>query len=151
MSTPPTARPPQDLTRTVLAVLSLGGIIAVSIWILKPFLPALIWAVMVVVATWPLMLKAQAYLWGRRALAVTAMTLTLLCVFIVPVLLAVVTIAENADRITGWLKTLASMHVPPPPAWVAGLPVVGERLTALWQQIAVEGYSELAARAAPYV
>jgi predicted PurR-regulated permease PerM len=151
MNSPPTARPPQDLARTVLAVLSLGGIIAISIWILKPFLPALIWAVTVVVATWPLMLKAQAYLWGRRALAVTAMTFALLCVFIVPLLLAVVTIAENADRITGWLKTLADMQVPPPPHWVAGIPLVGERLASVWQQVAVEGYSELAARAAPYV
>jgi len=151
MNPPPTARPPQDLARTVLAVLSLGGIIAISIWILKPFLPALIWAVMVVVATWPLMLKLQAYLWGRRALAVTAMTLALLCVFVVPLLLAVVTVAENAERITGWLKTLAGMQVPPPPHWVAGIPLVGERLASVWQQVAVEGYSDLAARAAPYV
>jgi predicted PurR-regulated permease PerM len=151
MDQQPSATPTQDLARTVLVVLSLGGLIAVAIWVLRPFLPALIWAVTIVIATWPLMLKAQAYLWGRRALAVAAMTLALLCVFILPVLLAVVTIAENADRITGWLKTLASMHVPPPPAWVAGLPFVGERLAALWQQIAVEGYSELAERAAPYV
>jgi len=43
------------------------------------------------------------------------------------------------------------MQVPPPPDWVAGLPVVGERVAAVWQQVAVEGYSELAARLAPYV
>ncbi|HXZ50537.1 MAG TPA: AI-2E family transporter YdiK [Burkholderiales bacterium] len=151
MDQQPSGTPTQDLARTVLAVLSLGGLIAVAIWVLKPFLPALIWAVMIVVATWPLMLKLQAYLWGRRALAVTAMTLALLCVFIVPLLLAVVTIAENADRIAGWLKTLAGMQVPPPPHWIAGIPLVGERLASVWQQVAVEGYSELAARAAPYV
>ncbi len=151
MDPQPTARLTQDLARTVLAVLSIGGLIGVSVWILKPFLPSLIWAVMIVVATWPLMLKAQRYLGGRRALAVIAMTLALLLVFIVPILLAVVTIAENADRITSWLKTLASMQLPPPPDWVASLPLVGERIAALWQQVAVEGYSELSARLAPYV
>jgi len=135
----------------VLAVLSIGGLIGVSVWILKPFLPSLIWAVMIVVATWPLMLRLQRYLGGRRTLAVAAMTLALLCVFIVPILLAVVTIAENAERITGWAKALASMRVPPPPDWVAGLPLAGERLAAVWQQVAVEGYSELSARLAPYV
>ena len=151
MDPQPTARPSQDLARTVLAVLSIGGLIGVSVWILKPFLPSLIWAVMIVVATWPLMLKVQGYLGGRRVLAVIAMTLALLLVFIVPILLAVVTIAENAERITGWVKTLASMQVPPPPAWVANLPLVGERVAAIWQQVAVEGYSEIAARLAPYV
>jgi predicted PurR-regulated permease PerM len=144
-------RPTQDLTRTVFAVLSIGGLIGVSVWVLKPFLPSVIWAVMVVVATWPLMLKVQAYLGGRRVLAVIAMTLAMLLVFVVPFLLAVVTIAENAERITDWLKALASMQVPPPPAWVSGLPLVGERIAALWQQIAVEGYSELSVRLAPYV
>jgi len=151
MNPQPTARPTQDLARTVLAVLSIGGLIGVSVWILKPFLPSLIWAVMIVVATWPLMLKAQAFLGGRRAFAVIAMTLALLLVFIVPLLLAVVTIAENAERITGWIKALASMRLPQPPDWVANLPLVGERIIAIWQQVAVEGYSELSARLAPYV
>jgi predicted PurR-regulated permease PerM len=150
MDPQPATRPPQDLARTVLAVLSIGGLIGVSVWILKPFLPSLIWAVMIVVATWPLMLKVQGYFGGRRALAVVAMTLVLLLVFIVPILLAVVTIAENAERITGWAKTLASMQVPPPPDWVANLPLVGERVAAIWQQVAVEGYGELSARLAPY-
>ena len=150
MDPQPSARPTQDLTRTVLAVLTMGGLIGISIWVLRPFLPSLIWAVTIVVATWPVMLRVQAYLGGRRALAVVAMTFALLLVFIVPILLAVVTIAENADRITDWLKTLAAMQVPPPPDWVASLPVVGERVAAVWQQVAVEGYSELAARLAPY-
>ena len=150
MNPPPIVRPTQDLTRTVLAVLSTGGLIGLSIWILKPFLPALIWAVMIVVATWPLMIKVQGYLWGRRALAVSAMTVALLLVFIVPILLAVLTIADNADRITGWVKTLAAMRLPPPPDWVARLPLVGDRIVVVWQQVAVEGYSEIAARLAPY-
>jgi len=150
MDPQPSARPTQDLTRTVLAVLTMGGLIGISVWVLRPFLPSLIWAVTIVVATWPVMLRVQAYLGGRRALAVVAMTFALLLVFIVPILLAVVTIAENADRITDWLKTLAAMQVPPPPDWVASLPVVGERVAAVWQQVAVEGYSELAARLAPY-
>jgi predicted PurR-regulated permease PerM len=151
MDPQPTARPTQDLARTVLAVLSIGGLIGVSVWVLKPFLPSIIWAGMIVVATWPLMLKLQAYLGGRRVLAVVAMTLALLLVFIVPILLAVVTIAENAERITGWLKALASMQLPHPPDWVAGLPLIGERTVAIWQQVAVEGYGELSARLAPYV
>jgi len=58
---------PRDLTQTTLAVLVIGGLLIASFWILKPFLSALIWAAMIVVATWPLMLKVQAGLWGKRS------------------------------------------------------------------------------------
>ena len=63
----------------------LGALIVASFWILRPFLAAAIWATMIVVATWPVMLWFQARLWRRRrALAVAAMTLILLLVFVVP-------------------------------------------------------------------
>src|SRR5574340_83603 len=94
---------PRDLTRTVLAVLSIGMLIAASFWIVRPFLPAVIWATMIVVASWPLMLRVQARLWGSRALAVTVMTLALLFVLIVPLALAVGTIVSNADEMVGWV------------------------------------------------
>ena len=45
-------------------LLALGALIAGSFWILRPFLVALTWATIIVVATWPLLLHAQAWLWG---------------------------------------------------------------------------------------
>ncbi len=49
----------RDLTHTTLLLLFIGLLIGGSFWILKPFLLALIWAIMIVVATWPLLLGAQ--------------------------------------------------------------------------------------------
>jgi len=117
-----------DLTQVTLAVLFIGGLIIATFWVLKPFLSALIWAAMIVVATWPLMLKAQAALWGKRAFAVTVMSLSILLMLVVPLSLAIATIVENADKIVGWAKWLAESRVPPPPEWVAALPVVGAKL-----------------------
>ena len=48
-----------DLTRTVLAVLLMAILMGARFWILRPFLLAIIWAAMIVVATWPMMLKPQ--------------------------------------------------------------------------------------------
>jgi hypothetical protein len=48
---------PQGLTRSSLSVLFMVGLIAASFWILRPFIPALLWATMIVVAAWPLMVK----------------------------------------------------------------------------------------------
>src|SRR5512143_791199 len=141
---------PRDLAQTTLGVLFIGGLLVASFWILRPFLPAVIWATMVVVATWPVMLGLQARLGGRRSLAVAAMTLVLLLVLVVPLSLAIAAIADNADRIVGWAKWLSDFKVPPPPDWVAGLPLVGTLLQAFWQQVAATGIQDYAARLAPY-
>ena len=140
----------QDLTRTVLAVLFIGGLIGASTWILRPFLGAIIWATMIVVATWPAMLAVQQRLWDRRALAATVMTLVLLSILFVPFLLAIGTIVANVDRIVGWAKSLATFKMPPPPAWIEGLPLVGGKTAQVWEQMTTAGIEGLAARAAPY-
>ena len=139
-----------DLAKTTFSVLFIGGLILASLWIIMPFLAALIWATMVVVATWPVMLRIQAWLWGRRSLAVVAMTLLLLLILLVPLSLAIVTLVDHADNIVGWGKWLAEFKVPPPPHWLAGLPVVGDKLQQFWQQFAAAGIEDLAARLAPY-
>lgn len=141
---------PRDLTRTVLAVLSIGMLIAASFWIVRPFLPAIIWATMIVVASWPLMLRVEARLWGNRALAVTAMTLALLIVLIVPLALAIATIVSNAEEMVGWVRALKTVNLPALPEWVRALPIVGERAADAWQKLAVAGVAELSEKATPY-
>ncbi len=140
----------RDLTRATLAVLSIGALITASVWILWPFLLSIIWATMMVAATWPLMLRMQKWLWGKRGLAVAVMTAVLLMVFFVPLLMAVGTIVENADRIAGWAKSLKDSGLPPPPEWVGGLPLVGSRLAAGWQELASAGPEGLSAKVTPY-
>jgi len=140
----------RDLTRTVLAVLFIGGLLAFSLWILRPFLASLIWAVMLVVASWPLMRAAQSVLWGQRWLAVTVMTLALLLLLIVPFTAAIVTIVANADTLGGWVKALGEYKVPPPPAWLGSLPVIGQQAVQLWQELTSDGDEPLMANIVPY-
>jgi predicted PurR-regulated permease PerM len=141
----------RDLTRTVLAVLFIGCLMGVSFWVLRPFLGALVWATMIVVATWPLMLRVQKSLGNRRWLAVTVMSLIPLVLLIVPLSAAIGTILANINTIAGWTKALGEFKVPAPPSWLAGLPVVGEHATQVWQEVATEGVEVLAAKLAPYV
>jgi len=48
-------------------------------------------------------------------------------------------------------KELSTLRLPPPPAWLNGLPVVGEKLTDRWLALAALGPQELTARLAPYL
>lgn len=147
----PMEEPPQrDLTRTLLGAIFIGALIVASLWILRPFLAAAIWATMIVVATWPVLLWFQARLWRRRALAIAAMTGMLLLVFVVPLALAIGTVASNADEIVARLKALADFRMPTPPDWIANLPFIGPKAVVAWEQAAASGVEGLLARVRPY-
>ena len=140
----------QDLPRTTLAVLFIVGLITASFWIVRPFIPALIWATMIVVATWPFMLRVQKALWGRRSLAVVVMTVLLLLVFVVPLSFAIGTIVSNADQIVGWAKSLGTVTLPAPPEWLQAVPLVGRKAASAWREFAAFGPEEIGRRLAPY-
>ena len=139
-----------DLTRTILAVLFIGALIAASFWILLPFLSAILWATTIVVTTWPVMLGLQAWLRGKRWLAVTAMTLLLLLVIIVPLSVAVATIVDKVGDIATWGKSLAAFTIPSPPSWLERFPIAGPKVAATWGQYAALPREELSARLTPY-
>jgi predicted PurR-regulated permease PerM len=145
----PTTVPRADLTRTVLAILLMAMLIGGSFWILRPFLLSAIWAMMIVVATWPLMLHVQARL-RRRGLAVALMSGTMVLVFVVPLVLAIATLADNTDTIVHWGNTLATAPLPPPPEWLSRIPLVGERVADYWATTSAAGKEALVARLAPY-
>jgi predicted PurR-regulated permease PerM len=140
----------QDLTRITLAVLSIGLLILGSLWILRPFLGAVIWATMVVVASWPMLRWLQARLWGRRWLATAMMTSALMLMFVVPLTLAIGTIVLEADRLIAWGKGLAALRLSPPPEFLQKIPFIGGKIAAAWEQALAAGAEGLTARLAPY-
>lgn len=146
MALPPGNR---DLARIVLGVLVIGGLLAGVFLVLRPFLPALLWATMIVVATWPLMRRVQRLLWGRRSLAVAVMLLAMLLVVVAPLAL----VASAAYEQVGRLATvkITELRFPQPPAWLEGVPVVGSRVVIEWRSLAASGTDALTSRAAPYV
>ena len=139
-----------DLPRATLGVLIIVTLLAATVWILRPFLGAIIWASMIVVATWPMMRQIEGWLWGSRKLAVAAMTTVWLLVLVLPLLLATGTIVSNAGEIMAWAASWRTFTMPPPPEWLIGLPLVGTKAAELWQRIADSPVGDIATAAAPY-
>jgi predicted PurR-regulated permease PerM len=139
-----------DITRITLAVLFIGSLIAASFWVFQPFLTSFIWATIIVLATWPVLLKFQGWLWNKRGLAVTAMTIILLLVLIIPFTLAIGAIIDSADKINGWIQNLGSFVFPTMPEWVGRIPLIGKKIAGYWQEYAALPPDELSARLAPY-
>ena len=128
-----------DLTRITLIVLIIGVLLAGSLWTLLPFLGALIWAATIVVATWPLMLKVQRLVGGRRLMATAVMTGVMLAIFIVPFWLAIGVLLDGAAEGVELAKTFFAHGLPPPPEWIERLPWIGERIVTRWRELAAGG------------
>ena len=60
----------------------------------------------------------------------------MLLLLFVPLLLAVDTIISHAGDFADLARKLVTAGLPQPPDWVAGLPLVGEKLQTYWAQLA---------------
>ncbi|RXF69916.1 AI-2E family transporter YdiK [Hansschlegelia zhihuaiae] len=140
----------EDLTRSTLVVLFIGGLLMVGFLVMQPFLPAIIWAMTLVIATWPLMLLVQRNTGGRRGVAVLIMTLALLLLLIVPFWLAVSTVLAHLAEVGDLVRTVRSFRAPPPPDWLAETPLVGARAAEAWEKLASAGVRDLAPKLTPY-
>ena len=108
----------RDLTRATLSVGAIGALIVSTAWIVRPFVSAFLWATMIVISTWPVLLGLQARLRGKRGMAVFIMTVVLLLVLLVPLGFAVGALVGNSDRIAAWVSSLDEV-VAATPACVA--------------------------------
>ncbi|MFA6957303.1 MAG: AI-2E family transporter YdiK [Thermoanaerobaculia bacterium] len=142
--------PRGDLARNLFTVLFICGLAALSLWIVRPFLLAIVWATMIVIPTWSVMLWLEKRLGNKRGRAVAVMTLVLLGFVFVPFLAAIGLIADSAEQFPAKLAALKTEQVPPPPAWVANIPVVGAKAAAKWQSLAGDDLTELVVYITPY-
>jgi predicted PurR-regulated permease PerM len=121
----------QILTLAVLAMLIVGCYL-----VLQPFLTALVWAAILCTTTWPLYVRLHVRLGGRDALAALAMVLVLALLMLAPFVVVGATIADNAERVVTWVKTMLAGGPPEAPPWIASLPWLGATVAAYWNGMA---------------
>src|SRR4051812_34183349 len=140
----------RDLTSTVLGVLFIGALTVSSVWVIRPFVSALLWATMIVISTWTVLVAVQNKTGGRRGTATAVMTLVLLLVLVIPLGLAMAVLISNLDDIVEKANSLQTFQVPPPPPWVAQIPLKGRDLSTQWQSLSDAGPGSLSAQLTPY-
>ena len=103
-----------------------------GLFTLRGFLPALAWAVIFAIGVWP-MFERMAHRWPRhrRGLLPAGVVVALLLVFVLPVALVAVPVAEEARAAVRWVEQARQSGVPPP-RFLTGLPF-GDRLVAFWE------------------
>jgi len=108
-------------------------LIALGLWIVSGFLPALIWAVVIAVAIDPLVDRVEArFPTTSRSLIALLFTLAFALVVLVPIGFGIAQGAREAHDIIGWIAQARHDGVPPP-AWIATLPVGSSELGTWWR------------------
>jgi len=124
----------QAIGIAVLALLALGCFL-----VLRPFLPAILWAIVLSFATRPLYDRLVTALGGRRTLASALMIIVALAVLVTPVVAVAWSMGDDVARLAvvaqGWFER----GLPGPPRWVAAIPLLGPRLSARWQEVSQAG------------
>jgi predicted PurR-regulated permease PerM len=119
-----------------IVVVALLVILAVGcLTVLRPFLSALLWALILSFSTWPLYAWLVRRLNGRRSLAALLMTLLVAAIFVLPLAAAGTHLADSVAKVGGMIAVLLQQGPPGPPEWVAELPIIGPQLAERWLEL----------------
>src|ERR1700719_1246318 len=108
----------------------IAALLALGIWIIWDFLPALVWAVVVAIAIWPLVERSRLRQWNRTAAAAEA-TLLIGVVVIVPLTVLGIEIGREAVATVQWIREAERVGIPSP-EWLARLPLIGGYVSDWW-------------------
>lgn len=138
-----------DLPQMLFSLMFILLMIIACLWVVQPFILGFAWASMVVIATWPLMIRLQHLLWGRRSLAVIAMTFLLLLLFIIPIALLVSSLIDNSAPVIAWAT---QRHlILPDLLWLREIPFAGHKLYSSYHKLVDGGGSAIMRQVQPYI
>lgn len=121
----------RNLIDSFIRIGLIGVLVVYCYQIFSPFISLTLWSVILAVALYPLHAAIARKMGGREGRAATILVLAILLGVLVPgTLLAI----SFADSITGFIEHVrdGTFQVPAPRDSVAGWPVVGKDLHALW-------------------
>lgn len=121
---------------TILGYAALTAVIIGCFLVLRPFLSAIAWAAVLAFAAWPIYRRLEELLRGRKTLAALLMTLLAVMVLLAPFYVVWQSLGDNFEALSAAVRAIWADGLPDPPAWVAELPLIGERLAAYWQSVA---------------
>jgi len=104
--------------------------------VFRPFLTAFLWGAIIGVSTRGLYHFVLRLVGGKRSLAATLTALALVLVLLIPIGAVAINVAAKMPAISAKFDELLQGGLKDPPAWLAGIPLVGKRAVGWWQSVA---------------
>jgi predicted PurR-regulated permease PerM len=111
-----------------------AGLLALALWVIRAFIPAIAWSCVIAIALWPLLKRFESYrLFRDRPTVVAAIiTAAISLLVVLPVAIGLVQAVGQAHDMREWLRTVQDNGVPLPDV-VNRLPFGVPQITAWWQ------------------
>lgn len=101
--------------------------------IFSPFLTLMMWAVILAVALYPAQQWMAARIGGRQGVASTLLVLLGIVLIVAPTAVLMSSLGDSIQTLIGNVQS-NTLAIPAPPEGVAGWPIVGKKVHALWAQ-----------------
>lgn len=122
------------MRRALEATIRIGLIVLLLYWcfrIGRPFIPTIVWGIIIAVAIHPGYIRLKSALGGRDRLAATLITLFALIILLVPTYLLSESLISSVQKYSAQLRD-GALSVPPPSESIRSWPVIGEPLYESW-------------------
>ena len=105
-------------------------------FVLRPFITALMWAMILAYSLYPMQRMFTRWFRGSRTLAACLVSLTVTVVLVGPVVMIGVSIAQDGKDLAVATRNWFMAVPDQPPAWVGQMPVLGNELGVYWTSFA---------------
>lgn len=121
----------QLLGMAALLLLLVGGF-----YILKPFMTAIMWSVILGFSLWPAQRLLTRWFRGRKTIAAIVVAITVSLLLVGPIVLLGFGLADDAEKLGNTTKVWVESASDKPPEWISKIPVVGDEVNERWTQFA---------------
>ena len=128
----------QTKLERIISGVCLLALLVGCLLVLRPFVSALLWAAVLCFSTWPFYKRLLSLVRGRRTLAAMLMTLGMILIILLPFVIVGGTRPDNVKEFISAARPYVDAGPPPPPAWLAKIPAVGQQATERWQALATD-------------
>ena len=114
----------QDKLKTFLSL----TILASAVWLMHGFIPAMLWAVVIAIATWPLRVKVAQKTRLNDIGVAAIMTASVAVLLFFPIVYALILAASDLGALTSWIMDMQKTGIAVPD-WVHLIPKVGDQVS----------------------
>ena len=122
-----------DLLEVLIRAGLIFALAALCFQIFAPFLTLMVWGLILAVTLYPMQEYVAAKMGGRQGLAATLIVILGIALIVVPTAILMSSLGDSVQRLIHDVQSDA-LVIPAPRESVAGWPVIGERVYALWSQ-----------------
>jgi len=135
--------------RLLIQILLLA-LLGAGLWVMAPFISALLWGAILAFASWPLMRFLTRVLGGRETLAAGLLTSAWILIVALPLVWLGFNLADHIRDATLFVRDVQVDGLPDAPVWLVDIPLVGERMASWWSSLDQQG-AALLASVKPYL